>query len=63
MAQQVIVLRNAALHESAVASDVDPGPSHVCEGLSCSCVHECDWLRRWRAEQAKNSTATPRRAA
>jgi hypothetical protein len=53
MAQQTIILRNAGMSEMASAGvQRDPGPSHVCASDCCTYVHECAWLRRWRAVPA-----------
>lgn len=56
MSQHVVVLRNAALSETAVGAQRSPGPSHICrpnaKGELCTYVTECAWLEAWRTEQA-----------
>ena len=52
MAQQVIALRNAQMHESAVAGARESAPSHVCVGRVCTMVRDCEWVVAWRAARA-----------
>lgn len=58
--QLTIVLKNAELSETAVASDRESGPSHACDDGVCTMIFECGWMRAWRANRGTKQHAGER---